>query len=159
MTTRDLILLSLRVVWGVGLLAVSGAGLRKARSGAAGTAPLIASLGPPFDRSPEVWAGAAMSAELVIPFFIVFGFMTRFAACVGALHFAVASYAHLVPWQQPFEAIVFSKTDPSGVGSIWWMIACVAIAWLGPGLYSLDKRIEDGPGASYTENANKKKSE
>jgi uncharacterized membrane protein YphA (DoxX/SURF4 family) len=147
---RDHALLLLRIAWSVGLLLVSGAGLRKARSGAAGTAPMIASLGAPFTSGPEIWAGAAMSAELVIPFFIFFGFMSRFAALIGGIHFAVATYAHLVIWQQPANSVVFSESDPSGVGSLWWMAACLVIVWHGSGRFSLDQRIADGPGDTYS---------
>ena len=146
---RDVCLLSARLAWGLGLLFLSGAGFRKARSGAAGTAPMISSLGEPFSRHPEVLSGFAMSAELVIPFFIVFGFQTRFAATVGAIHFAVATYAHLVAWGQPFRAVIISETDPSGIGSLCWMLVSLFIVNFGPGRLSLDQRIQDGPGDSY----------
>ena len=87
--------------------------------------PLVLSLGEPFSSHAEVFAGFAVSAELVIPFFLAFGFLTRFAAMVGAIHFAVATYAHLVAWKQPFRTVVLSDTDPSGIGSLCWMLPCL----------------------------------
>ena len=145
MKGKPIALLLLRAAWALGLLVMSGSGLRKARAGAASTAPMISSLGAPFDRFPEVWAGAAMAAELVVPFFILFGFSTRLAAAFGAIHFGVATYAHLGAWGQPFIAVVFNENDPSGVGSLVWMAACLLILWQGPGRFSLDQCIEDGP--------------
>ena len=133
---RDAWLLFARLCWALGLLFLSGAGFRKARSGAAGTAPMIASLGEPFSSHAEVFAGFAVSAELVIPFFLAFGFLTRFAAMVGAIHFAVATYAHLVAWKQPFRTVVLSDTDPSGIGSLCWMLPCLLIMKFGPGRFS-----------------------
>lgn len=153
---RDTVILFLRVGWSAGLLFLSGAGLRKARGGASGTAPMISSLGYPFDQAPEVFAGAAMCAELVIPFFIMFGLHTRFAALYGLVHFGVATWAHLVPWNQPFKNVLVSPTDPSGIGSLFWMAVCVLIFWLGPGHYSLDARIS---GTDSMESSDKAKSD
>jgi uncharacterized membrane protein YphA (DoxX/SURF4 family) len=136
----DLFCLFLRLMWGGMLLAVSGTGLNKSPEKFKGT---VAGLGPPFDAAPELGAALAIFAETVIPAFLILGRYTRRCAMIAIVHFSIACYAHLVVWGQGVDSIIFSKTDPSGIGASVWLVGALAILVYGPGRFSVDSYVSN----------------
>ena len=77
---------------------------------------MIASLGEPFSSYAEVFAGFAVSAELVIPFFLAFGF-SHDGSDGRCIHLLSRRMRTLWLGNNHFT-VVLSDTDPSGIGSL-----------------------------------------
>eukprot|EP00808_Paulinella_micropora_P010395 g56921.t1 len=113
MGVKDLILFALRVYLGISLIFMAQqGGMYKLNSGIEGVSKhVVANLGPPFTDHKELFAGALIAAETVVPGLVMLGFFTRLSCVAMVVTFAVACYAHLVLWKGDIDSVIYNAPN------------------------------------------------
>ena len=134
---KDLILLAIRLYFGVSLLCFAEqGGIAKFNWGVSNISTnLVAPLGFPFDMFPLGFSYLVVAAELCGPILIITGIMAQLGAFLLSCHMAVATYAHLVVWQSGFWSTLENKSNVHG--SLIYLMFALCIFVVGPGKFTL----------------------
>ena len=138
---KDLLLLAIRLYFGINLLYVAQqGGLAKFNWGAENVADnVIVKLGFPFTEQPLLFAYLVIAAEFGGSISLITGAMTNMGATLIMAAMAVATYAHLVVWKDDLDSVIYNENNVHGCAL--YLVGATVISLFGPGSYSVDAML------------------